>query len=115
MPSGTGDYVGGSRRALIGPFSMRCVTAPSGPFTNCTSDPCVRSKNEVADSGSSSSVRAPTTARSRTDPSRASNKEILPDNLFTPGSRIDYFVKARYIPPDPRNPGGTNWYVTPAA
>ena len=39
--------------------------------------------------------------------------DIFPDHIFTPGSRIDYFVKARYIPPDPRNPGGTNWYITP--
>lgn len=49
------------------------------------------------------------------DPTRPSQleNEILPDNLFTPGSRIDYFLAARYRPPDPRNPGGQNWYVTP--
>ena len=39
--------------------------------------------------------------------------DIFPDHILTPGSRIDYFVAARYIPPDPRNPGGTAWYVTP--
>ena len=39
--------------------------------------------------------------------------DIFPDHIFTPGSRIDYFVQARYIPPDPRNPGGAFWFVTP--
>jgi hypothetical protein len=46
------------------------------------------------------------------DPSQLEN-EIIPDHLFTPGSRIDYFVKSRYIPPDPRNPGGMDWYIVP--
>jgi hypothetical protein len=46
------------------------------------------------------------------DPNRLAN-DILPDHIFTPGSRIDYFVAARYIPPDPRNPGGTNWATDP--
>lgn len=46
------------------------------------------------------------------DPSQLEN-EILPDHLLTPGSRVDYFVAARYRPPDPRNPGGTRWFVTP--
>src|SRR5262249_34995770 len=49
-----------------------------------------------------------------TDPSHASNKDIFPDNVFTPGSRIDYFIAARYIPGDPRNPGGPcQWFVVP--
>jgi len=39
--------------------------------------------------------------------------DIIPDHLFTPGSRLDYFVASRYIPPDPRNPGGTIWGVDP--
>jgi hypothetical protein len=39
--------------------------------------------------------------------------DIVPDNLFTPGSRLDYFLAARYAPPDPRNPGGTIWTVHP--
>jgi hypothetical protein len=38
-------------------------------------------------------------------------KEILPDHLFTPGTRIDYFLASRYIPPDTRNVGGTNWFL----
>jgi hypothetical protein len=46
------------------------------------------------------------------DPNSLAN-DILPDHIFTPGSRIDYFVAARYIPPDPRNPGGTNWTTDP--
>jgi hypothetical protein len=46
------------------------------------------------------------------DPGHLIN-DILPDNLFTPGSRIDYFLKARYRPPDPRNPTGDNWFITP--
>lgn len=46
------------------------------------------------------------------DPGRLAN-DILPDHVFTPGSRVDYFLAARYIPGDPRNPGGTNWYVVP--
>lgn len=43
--------------------------------------------------------------------------EIIPDHILTPGSRIDYFVAARYR--DARNPGGpngdllTSWYVLP--
>ncbi len=44
------------------------------------------------------------------DPSQLAN-EILPDRLFTPGTRIDYFIASRYIPPDPRNVGGTNWFL----
>ena len=39
--------------------------------------------------------------------------DIFPDHLLTPGARIDYFVTSRFLPPDPRNPGGTFWYVTP--
>ena len=39
--------------------------------------------------------------------------EIFPDNVLTPGSRIDYFFKAGYRPPDPRNPGGAAWFITP--
>ena len=39
--------------------------------------------------------------------------DIFPDKILTPGSRIDYFVKARYLPPDPRNPGGTSVFITP--
>lgn len=39
--------------------------------------------------------------------------DIFPDNILTPGSRIDYFVKARYLPPDPRNPSGTYQFLTP--
>jgi hypothetical protein len=46
------------------------------------------------------------------DPGQLEN-EILPDHILTPGSRVDYFVKSRYIPPDPRNPGGTNWFLFP--
>jgi hypothetical protein len=38
-------------------------------------------------------------------------KEILPDHVFSPGTRIDYFLASRYIPPDPRNTGGTNWFL----
>ncbi len=44
------------------------------------------------------------------DPSQLEN-EILPDRVLTPGSRIDYFIAARYIPPDPRNVGGVSWYI----
>jgi hypothetical protein len=39
--------------------------------------------------------------------------DIFPDHLLTPGARIDYFVKSRYLPPDPRNPGGTTWFIHP--
>jgi hypothetical protein len=39
--------------------------------------------------------------------------EVLPDRLFTPGTRISYFFCARYIPPDPRNVGGVNWFTLP--
>ncbi|TPW12513.1 MAG: hypothetical protein FD129_1448, partial [bacterium] len=39
--------------------------------------------------------------------------DILPDNLFTPGSRLDYFVAARFAQPDPRNPGGAAWSTDP--
>ncbi|HEX7879566.1 MAG TPA: FlgD immunoglobulin-like domain containing protein, partial [Candidatus Eisenbacteria bacterium] len=46
------------------------------------------------------------------DPNRLAN-DIIPDHLFTPGSRLDYFVAARYRPPDPRNPGGTDWSTDP--
>jgi hypothetical protein len=46
------------------------------------------------------------------DPWQLEN-EILPDRILTPGSRVDYFVASRYIPPDPRNPTGTAWYVAP--
>lgn len=46
------------------------------------------------------------------DPGKLAN-DIFPDNLFTPGSRIDYFFKTRYMPPDPRNPGGLAWFITP--
>ncbi|HEX7879565.1 MAG TPA: FlgD immunoglobulin-like domain containing protein [Candidatus Eisenbacteria bacterium] len=46
------------------------------------------------------------------DPNRLAN-DIIPDHLFTPGSRIDYFVASRYRPPDPRNPGGTAWATDP--
>jgi hypothetical protein len=52
------------------------------------------------------------TAADPNDPSRLAN-DIIPDHLFTPGSRLDYFVASRYIPPDPRNPGGNNWFVDP--
>lgn len=51
-------------------------------------------------------------ATDATDPWQLAN-EILPDYVLTPGSRIDYFVAARYRPPDPRNPGGTHWSVDP--
>jgi hypothetical protein len=44
------------------------------------------------------------------DPNQNAN-EIFPDKGFTPGTRIDYFLAARYIPPDPRNTGGTNWFI----
>jgi len=44
------------------------------------------------------------------DPNQLEN-EILPDHILTPGSRIDYFLASRFIPPDPRNVGGTNWYI----
>ncbi len=44
------------------------------------------------------------------DPSQLEN-EILPDRILTPGSRVDYFLAARYIPPDPRNVGGTHWFL----
>jgi hypothetical protein len=46
------------------------------------------------------------------DPNQLAN-EILPDNLFTPGSRIDYFIASRYRPGDPRNPGGAVWTTNP--
>jgi hypothetical protein len=47
------------------------------------------------------------------DPSQNEN-EILPDHILTPGARVDYFIAARYLPGDPRNPGGEcQWYVTP--
>jgi len=46
------------------------------------------------------------------DPGRLAN-DILPDHLFTPGSRIDYFIAARYRPPDSRNPGGNLWSTDP--
>jgi hypothetical protein len=52
------------------------------------------------------------TAADPNDVGRLAN-DIIPDHLFTPGSRIDYFVASRYRPPDPRNPGGTNWFVDP--
>lgn len=39
--------------------------------------------------------------------------DIFPDHLLTAGSRIDYFVTARFLPPDPRNPGGTQVRVVP--
>jgi hypothetical protein len=40
--------------------------------------------------------------------------EILPDHLLTPGTRVDYFIKARYQPGDPRNPGGPEqWFTLP--
>jgi len=50
------------------------------------------------------------------DPQNASQmgNEIFCDYAFTPGTRIDYFVVARYLPGDPRNPGtDCQWYVTP--
>jgi len=46
------------------------------------------------------------------DPNRLAN-DIIPDHLFTPGSRIDYFVASRFRPPDPRNPDGTAWFTDP--
>jgi hypothetical protein len=46
------------------------------------------------------------------DPAQNAN-EIFPDHLLTLASRIDYFFKARYIPPDPRNPSGAAWYLLP--
>ncbi|HEX7879575.1 MAG TPA: FlgD immunoglobulin-like domain containing protein [Candidatus Eisenbacteria bacterium] len=46
------------------------------------------------------------------NPNQLAN-EIIPDNLFTPGSRIEYFIASRYLPGDPRNPGGTNWTTNP--
>lgn len=39
--------------------------------------------------------------------------DIFPDHLLTPGSRIDYFFSARYLPPDPRNPAGEAWSLLP--
>jgi hypothetical protein len=52
------------------------------------------------------------TAADPNDVGRLAN-DIIPDHLFTPGSRIDYFVASRYLPGDPRNPGGTNWATDP--
>lgn len=46
------------------------------------------------------------------DPGALEN-EVLPDHILTPGARIDYFIASRYLPPDPRNPGGTAWCVDP--
>lgn len=46
------------------------------------------------------------------DPRQLSH-DIFPDHILTPGARIDYFVKSRYLPPDPRNPGGTTWFIYP--
>jgi hypothetical protein len=46
------------------------------------------------------------------DPSQLEN-EIFCDHVFTPGSRINYFLASHYIPPDPRNTGGVNWFVLP--
>ncbi|TPW15480.1 MAG: hypothetical protein FD129_879, partial [bacterium] len=46
------------------------------------------------------------------DPNQLAN-EILPDRLFTPGSRIEYFISSRYRPGDPRNPGGVVWATNP--
>jgi hypothetical protein len=47
------------------------------------------------------------------DPSQL-NAEIIPDHILTPGSRVDYFLKARYAPGDPRNPGGpAQWFILP--
>jgi uncharacterized protein YozE (UPF0346 family) len=37
--------------------------------------------------------------------------DMFPDHIFTPGSRIDYFVAARYL--DSRNPGLANWFTDP--
>lgn len=45
------------------------------------------------------------------DPNRAPRNDILPDNLFTPGSRIDYFTSAKYN--DSRNPGGLFAFTDP--
>lgn len=39
--------------------------------------------------------------------------DIFPDHLLTPGGRIDYFFSTRYLPPDPRNPAGDVWMVSP--
>jgi hypothetical protein len=39
--------------------------------------------------------------------------DILPDHIFNPGTRIDYFVTARYLPGDPRNPTGLVWSTDP--
>jgi len=46
------------------------------------------------------------------DPMELEN-EIFPDHILTPGSRVDYFLKARYLPPDPRSLGGNNWTFFP--
>ena len=47
------------------------------------------------------------------DQDRASINDMVPDHIFTPGSRIDYFVTSRYLPPDPRNPTGLYWCTDP--
>jgi hypothetical protein len=47
------------------------------------------------------------------DPNHLEN-EIIPDDILTPGARIDYFVAARYLPTDPRNPGNhCEWFINP--
>ncbi|HEX7879524.1 MAG TPA: hypothetical protein VF720_08945, partial [Candidatus Eisenbacteria bacterium] len=88
-------------------YSVRMDTAEQGgvpstsPFTWMStfheSDPGFQGNDRMADPN---------------DPGRLAN-DILPDHLFTPGSRIDYFVASRYRPPDPRNPTGMNWYTDP--
>jgi hypothetical protein len=45
-------------------------------------------------------------------PSELEN-EILPDGILTPGSRVEYFLASRYLPPDPRNAGGDTWFIWP--
>jgi hypothetical protein len=62
-----------------------------------------------ADPGFSGNDRSPDPL----DPSQNAN-EILPDHVLTPGSRVDYFIAARYLPGDPRNPGNAcQWFVVP--
>lgn len=92
---------------VIGPnwYSARMDTAEQG---GNRSNAIWMSTFHESDPGFNSNDRLP----DPTDPSQLEN-EILPDNLFTPGTHIDYFVTSRYLPPDPRNPGGVNWYTDP--
>ncbi|HEX7878146.1 MAG TPA: hypothetical protein VF720_01980, partial [Candidatus Eisenbacteria bacterium] len=97
----------------LGPgwYSARLDTAQQG-----TNPPYVYYNNVVewmttfheADPG----FQGTDTSLDPTDPGHLLN-DIFPDDLLTPGSRLDYFFAARFRPPDPRNPSGTSWYVTP--